>query len=677
MKHALQSLIVPAVLLALCAVSFALLIPSLGFYWDDWPSLVIDKLQGLQGFEEFFRLDRPTTYVSYVLLMPLLGTNPAAWQIFTLLLRWLTAVLVWWALRKLWPDSGSLPLWTACLFAVHPIFRQQPVALTYHQLWMEYAFYVLSIGAMIAAVRQPRRYLLWTVVGVIGLVLNFLISEYFLGVELLRLVILGTAIYSCTERRDLKQTVRSAVLHYLPYVATLLVYLSWRFIFLKLPGEDRNGLVLMTAIQANPIQGLLSLAQSAIQDSVYVLVSNWYATFQPGLFDLQDRFTLFSFGVGLAAAVLIGIFLARYKHNHPDQNEIITQRAKWGLLLGILLVVFAPLPAWVTGRQVTVGAWSDRLAVPAILGASLALASLTAWLVRSRIQQLVIISLLIGLAVSNNIRIANDYRWARIQQNRFYWQLYWRAPKIAPNTAIFAQAEVLPKTGLYSTAAGVNLVYASSTPSGELPYWFYSLSREYSYRMNELLSGAPLETTFRQFTFSGTGKDSFIVHYEPSSADCLRIPVMDDGNDPALPAVVKQALPITNLARITSGQAAGPLPSIFGEEPEHGWCYLFEKADLARQNNDWQQVIAIAEEAQSKGYNLENSQSNTPQEWILFVEGHAHTGDWQKAAGLSRTILEKEPKMNQRLCDLWSKLGALPGGQEPANTMRQEINCAP
>ena len=678
MKIHARSLIIPAALLALCAVSFGLLIPSLGFYWDDWPSLVIDRLQGPQGFEAFFRLDRPTTYVSYVLLMPLLGTNPAAWQIFTLLLRWLTAVLVWWALRKLWLDSGSLPLWTACLFAVHPVFRQQPVALTYHQLWMEFAFYVLSIGAMIAAVRSPRRAAAWTAVGVGALALNFLISEYFLGVELLRPVILWAAVRSCAGQQGFWQTLKSTVLRYLPYAAALLAYLSWRFFFLDLPGEDRNSLVLLAAIQENPLRGLLSLAQAAVQDTIHILVSSWYTTFQPNLFDLENRFSLFAYAVGLAAAALLVVFLARVSSDGPEISETVLQRAKIGLLLGVLLVIFAPLPGWATGRQVTIGAWSDRLAVPAMFGASLALSCLTAWLVRGRWQQIVIIGLLVGLAISSNIRVANDYRWARIQQNRFYWQLYWRAPNIAPQTAVYAEAEVLPKTGLYSTAAGINLIYAKSTPTGALPYWFYSLSREYSHRMYELLGGMPLETKFRQFTFNGTGTDGFIVYYEPSAADCLRVPVPQDASDPGLPAVVKQALPITNLSRITmQAPAPAPLPSIFGEEPERGWCYLFQKADLARQNVDWQQVAALAEEARSQGYSLENSQSNTPQEWLPFLEGYARGGDWQQAVEISNAILEKEPKMSQRLCDLWSQLGSLEGGQVSAASMRQNLNCAP
>lgn len=646
---------VPVALLIISILSFGLLIPSLGFYWDDWPSLVITRLQGAQGFQQFFNLDRPTTHISYVLLMPLLGADPVGWQVFSLVLRWLSAVLLWWLVRLLWPDTNEIATWAAILFAVHPVFRQQPIALTYHQLWLQSAFYMLSLAGMIAAIRQPSRRIIWTAAGLTGLAANFLISEYFLGIEFLRPVILWLAVQgmSQTWRRRLKAT----LINWLPYLAVLLVYLSWRFIFMDLPGPDRNAPILLSGFLAAPIKTLLELAQMAIQDSLYILVTSWYATLQPQLFDLQQRFNLFSLVTGLGAALACGIYLFTLRRDQgtANQDSALAKAAMQVLGLGLLIAAVAPLPGWVTGRQVIVGAWSDRLAVPAIFGASLALAGCIAWLARRHAQQILLISLLAGLAVGYNLRVANDYRWARIQQNRFFWQLYWRAPAIEPNTAIMAAAEVLPKTGLYSTAAGINIIYAQPSPSGQMPYWFYSLSREFGHRLPELVGGLNLETAFRHFTFQGQSSQSLIVHFQPSDADCLRILTPQDAVDPALPDVVVQALPIIDLSRIHAGPNHNNAPeeTIFGAEPEHGWCYLFQKADLARQTGDWAQVITLGDQAREMGYNMQNSQSNTPQEWIPFIEGYARVGRWQEAMEITRAALEVEPKMSARACDLW------------------------
>jgi hypothetical protein len=677
MKFQLKSWTIPLALAAACVLSFALLIPSLGFYWDDWPFLVSARLQGPQGFYEFFRLDRPTTYYSYLVLMPILGTDPVRWQVFTLALRWLTAVLVWWTVGRLWPKANPLAGWTALIFAVHPIFRQQPIAMTYHQLWLEYAFYVLSIGAMAAAIRSQRRFWLWTILALAGMGLNFLISEYFLGVEFLRPVIIGGLLWPSMQNKPAVQKIRSVLKHWLPYLALLLIYLAWRFIFMDLPGEDRNAPELLTNLLANPFSGSVRLIQMALQDFVYIVAASWYETFQPGIIDFATRFNLAALGLTAFCTALSAVYLYFYNRQQEDEAGDL-QSFRTAAVLGLLLVLVAPLPGWVTGRQVTVGAFSDRLATPAMLGASLLIAAAVAWLIRGRVQQIIIISLLIGLSVGQNLRVANDYRWARTQTNRLYWQLFWRAPALQPDTGVFSEGEILSKMGLYSTASGLNLVYADPSPSGRLPFWYFAISREFGHRMPELVAGIPLDKSFRQFTFQGDSRNSLVVYFE-TKGDCLRVLTPADGNDPALTPLMVQALPISNLSRIQSTALPGhqPTADIFGPEPERGWCYLFEKADLARQENDWQQVAALGDQAGEQGYSLQNLQSNTPQEWVPFIEGYAHTGRWEDAARLTQAVVEKEPKMAPRLCDVWGALQNTLGAAAEIDNTRSTLGCSP
>lgn len=677
MRFSLRTWTLPIALLIITILSFGLLLPSLGFYWDDWPSVLIARLQGLHGFEDFFSLDRPTTYISYFLFVPIFGTDPIRWQIFALALRWIAAVLVWQFVHRLWPESGDLPAWAAFLFAVYPVFHQQPIAMTYHQLWIEYVFYLLSLTAMVRAVRQPKWYIPWTILAVACLAGNFLISEYFLGVDLLRVFILWLLIRDMQKNTAVLQTVKSALLHWLPYLATLIIYLAWRFVFLKLPGDDRNAPVLLTSLLQQPGAALRDLLQMALQDVTHIVISNWYATLQPALFDLSSRFNLLVIGLGIIAAGVTGLYLSRLHTGTAAQPQGGSLYPRLGVLLGALLVIAAPLPAWVTNRQITVGAYSDRLAVPAMLGASLLLASLAAWFIRSRPQQILVISLLVGLAIGSNTRIANDFRWARIQQNRFFWQLYWRAPSLMPGTAVLAYAEVLPKTGLYSTASGINLVYASPGQGNNLPYWFFSISRQLGYRMPEFLSGMVLENTFRQFTYQGSSANSLIVYYDPGNSDCLRIPTPQDASDPDLQPLVVQALSMTNLSRIQPGPqpVAAPRADIFGPEPEHSWCYYFEKADLARQSEDWQQVVAIGDQARALGYQPSNGQSNTPQEWVPFIQGYAAVGRWQEARDLTQAIVDLQPKILPHVCAAWKSIRAQPGSDGEAGKTLQAMGC--
>ena len=86
-------------------LSFGLLIPFLGFYWDDWPMIWFSYTQGPLGFPEVFSGDRPFLSLIYILTTSILKTSPLQWQLLGLFTRILTAMSFWWAFKQLWPDQ--------------------------------------------------------------------------------------------------------------------------------------------------------------------------------------------------------------------------------------------------------------------------------------------------------------------------------------------------------------------------------------------------------------------------------------------------------------------------------------------------------------------------------------------------------------------------------------------
>jgi hypothetical protein len=272
----------------------------------------------------------------------------------------------------------------------------------------------------------------------------------------------------------------------------------------------------------------------------------------------------------------------------------------------------------------------------------------------------------VGLAAGQHLRIANDYRWAWVQEDRFYWQLVWRAPAIEPNTSLFAEGEFLSYMSGNAITTGINLLYKPPQyPTYNLPYYFYSLGRNYSYQMPEFLSGLPTtENSYRIYHFNGTTKNALVFDYSPTKNNCLHILGPDDADVPGLPPLTSKALANSNLSLIHS-KAAGdgyPPAEIYGKEPDMPWCKIYQQAELARQEQDWKKVVTLGGEAAQKGFTIKNSTSNTPYEWLPFVEGYAHNGQLDAAEALSKDILVKEPRMNVRLCQLWSKIhDAMPG----------------
>ena len=94
------------------------------------------------------------------------------------------------------------------------------------------------------------------------------------------------------------------------------------------------------------------------------------------------------------------------------------------------------------------------------------------------------------------------------------------------------------------------------------------------------------------------------------------------------------------------------MPEVYAPEPEHGWCFYFERADLARQLGDWEEVVSIADSA----FKLDEYPYD-PVERFVFIEAYAHAGDWQRAIELSQESHQvSENDVGPLLCLLWERI---------------------
>jgi hypothetical protein len=90
--------------------------------------------------------------------------------------------------------------------------------------------------------------------------------------------------------------------------------------------------------------------------------------------------------------------------------------------------------------------------------------------------------------------------------------------------------------------------------------------------------------------------------------------------------------------------------TLFGAELEHAWCYFYEKAELGRQQLDWQQVVRLYNQAQQEG--LEPS---VPVENLVFIEAFAHTGKVDTALKLTERTLKQQENLCPAIYTLWDR----------------------
>jgi len=152
-------------------------------------------------------------------------------------------------------------------------------------------------------------------------------------------------------------------------------------------------------------------------------------------------------------------------------------------------------------------------------------------------------------------------------------------------------------------------------------------------------------------------------------------PVLD-GDNHLIPELMRQAASLSLTDPILMDEAAH-MPQVYGAEPPHRWCYYFEKAELARQREDWQEVAVLGNQA----FMLDDH-PNDPVERFVFVEGYAHTGDWERAHQLSLDSFHVSPSyIGPSICNLWERIASTTPDslekQAAVESMLREFNCLP
>ncbi len=642
----------PLLILVVCLISFGWFLPKLGFYWDDWEPILILKTNRLSAFQDYVRTYRPTSIWVYYLFCPLLGVRPIGWHILALLLRWLTAVVALWALNSLWKNRQRENLFVALLFCVFPIFVQQPLAVSYYHHWLAFLLYFTSLLAMIKALRQPERFVFWTILSLTTLLLHLSIMEYFIGLELIRPLIL----YYLLKKSSPLNKVKKTFIHWLPYLIALSVYAFWRLQFSTQLPDDPNRPVLLMSFLEQPSKTLIKLAQMVTQDLVYVLFAGWYKTVKPAIFSFSQPFNIVSLGIATLLAILVFFYLLRI---YPDVTDLNAKETDcWfqqGFILGITATLLGLVPIWTTGRQASSeGMFADRFALASMFGASIVTVLLIEWFIQKRARKTVALCTLLLLGVALNLRTANDYRWSWVKQQRTYWQLFWRAPKIQPGTVLLSDAELFPY--VFPTFA-FNALYPQVNDPSNLHFWFYYFGRSFASDTENWLAGKRIEEHFRGFSFHGHSYESLVLFQESGRhANCLWVLNQDDFQDPYLTDAIRAALPLSDLSRIASASNQLPPKEIFGSEPPHEWCYFYQKADLLQQYGAWDKIVLLADEALKLGYTPTRSQSNSPHEWLPFIEAYARTGQWQQAQQLTLQSYAADHNYQFVLCNLWNTL---------------------
>jgi hypothetical protein len=653
---------VPFSLLFFCLISFGLLIPWLGFFWDDWPSIWYLQVFGSSGFSEVFAIDRPLLGYFFMLTTRWLGTSMVGWQLFGILTRWLCVLAFWWLLRGLWPKYPSQAAWTALLFAVYPGFKQQYISVTYSHVWILAVIFFLSLATMVWAYRKPRISIPLTISSWSLSALALFSVEYFFGLELIRPFILWMLVSE--EYKSLKSRIKITLIKWSPYLVISAIFLYWRLVLYQ---TERGNVQLFEKLSNQPIPTIIDLIETAGIDIINSGIVAWIQT--------ADFTRMTSFGTGptilylvgaIAATVAAIFYLNKFRPTLSETDSDINQSRSWpkqAIFLGGMSLIFGGIPFWVTNLPIGLEFPWDRFTLAMIFGSTLLVAGLVDFFTRTRFQKILVFGVLIGLASGLHIQYGNLYRREWNAQSQFFWQLTWRAPAIQPNTLLLTAELPFVYFSDNSLTAPLNWIYAPDFREGNMPYLLYAAEARHEVSLPNLKADIPVNQPYRATQFEGNTNQTLVLFYTPPG--CLKIVnPHTDKRMPQKPNYVSDMMPLSRLELILTDvdQPARPPQAIFGEQPPLQWCYFFEKADLARQFEDWEQVASLADQALQLGETL--YEVNAP-ELVTFIEGYAHTGRWSDALELTDRALALSERMDRMLCDSWKRIANV---QSPDDT---------
>jgi hypothetical protein len=649
---------------------YGLFVNSVGFYWDDWPVVWVYSTLGSQGVARYFAGQRPAYGWIVAHVAQMIGIAPVGWQILSLLVRCTSSAVLFAGFSALWPRKRDFAWLVGMLALLYPGFTLQPIGLGFLEYNLSFLLFVVSLTATIFSITRPAYRWLFIAVSLVTEALSYIVIEYFVGLEFLRLLIILFLTRRGDERRNLTN-LKSSLLAWSPYAVVWTAYLIWRaFIFRVISGYGPSYMNVgshVSEVLRNPAGELLRRGLSLIHNILMSSLFAWSRPFRPDLISFSGRAQVVSW---IIAAIVIAIALYTLRritveaHAEQSPRRLDDEQRNFrrdALILGLVGLVTAGIPLAIPGQLIIFDeylSFDDRFTLPFMLPASIVLACLFTFLGTRKLTGALVLSAMLSAFSAYQSQNGAIYRRVWLEQRSFFWQIAWRAPVLKQGTSLLVDGIPRPLYGNHS-AGTLDILYGPVARTGDLIYFIFDLShlpvdepkwagRKLNYGPNEALIGR-----VRSFEFAGTTNQSVVAWVSP--AGTLRVVMQPYVNE-----ILDGSLLDMNLSRLShpeqvmadsSSVPAGSLLKILGPEPKNQWLYFYQKAELQRQLQNWAAVAELGDEVR-----LEGAEPKDPSEWFPFIDAYTRTRRYRTAASISINLLDGRPDALEPLTSIWLRV---------------------
>ena len=649
------------VLLLVAALVYLPLIYRIGYTHDDWYLMASAQAEGAGVFRAIFSVDRPLR--AYVMgpAYSLFGQNVLSFNLSAWMFRFLSALAFLWWLRMLWSQCSRWTLLMALLYLIYPGFLSQFNCIDYQSQILSLALAMLSLALTVYVFFQKDilRRAAGTSLAILLGNLYLGLVEYEAGFELVRLLLLF--ILAGRVVTNLRERVVKTIKSWLPYSLIVLGFGFWRIFLFQGDRKATDVDVQFEQVKLYPLQTLYRWAVQVIQDLYDVMVSAWAIP----LSQLKDDIQRWGGVLAILIVALILFIFTRLREERMEEPPPF-QFTREALLLGLLGAIGGLIPIAMVNREVWYPSFS-RYALASSVGVSIFLAGLLVKLNGRILRSAVIGVLLLASVLTHH---ANSVKYAKetAAMRTFWWQVSWRAPQFEKGTTLIANYPVGAAEEDYFVWGPASLIYypEKQNPESIQPgLYAVVLNRE---TITKVLTRQGQKFDNRKNIFTYKNYRNILILTQPSVDSCVHV---IDGRQPEYSSSewdsIRVAGQYSEIERVLVDETPHAPPTVvFGAEPPRGWCYYYEKADLARQKGDWLEVLRLGEEAFDQGLSPKDAI-----EWMPFLQAYAAASDIKRLSEIAPKVVA-DTYIAQQACLI---VGGMPGLTDSAIETVDSLYC--
>ena len=616
----------------LVLVGWLIYLPSpnaLGYYNDDWYLMYDARVMGVDFFKTIFEIDRPLRAPLQAGLYSLFGENALGYQWTALIVRALGALVIGFSIRLISGKNSTFWLVYSFLFFIYPGFLSQPNAIDYQGHLFSVLFSTISIFTFLLAIRSESRSrsFIYLVLSTVCSWIYLGLMEYFIGIEVFKLL-LGAAYLA--QGKNLRQTfvvITRRIWLFMVGSLGAFGFLGWRIFIFESQRKATDISGVLTVFLANPITIVFKWLIALLSNFLNSVIGAWFVPLYRTLKTIEAR----DFVLDILLWLIFCAILALVVNTDRGEGESYSWRLFGAGFLGVLASIF---PFVFAGREINFEDYS-RYTLP-VIGAAVLLVTLLVTSIKNRISQILLIALLSFSATVSHRENFRHFEQRTVSERQFWWQVYWRIPDLKTGTTLVVN---YPNSAIqedYFVWGPANFIYSDQQPEGEMlriPINALVLNQD---NLNSILAGRGQDEHIRRGNFTSAEFGDILAISQSTESSCARVingSLIEYSEFESSSIRVIAGASDLSLIDLDSN-SANMIPEIFGKEPSHDWCFYYQKADLARQIEDWQAVVYYYDQALKEGF-----YPSDRSEWMTLLQAHVILGNADEIKPIGQRLM--------------------------------------